>query len=818
MEVALTAANGSLDDLATRQKTRKTCQCPSRKRGEDQFDEGLNPLFDDRADEEIQYEDEIRTKLAKGKKPDRVVGLRLTKRLDRILHETEGREGDLIADSIRTTPFQPSMKPLLFPFLLIEAKSEKSPDAFSKIDAQSGFALRSLLQLQRDLLHASAENRQSGVEPLVWYLAYRGEQWRLSGAYVEEKQHASRPNYRILQLWGGDITDENEALRLLLILDYVFDWARDIYRREIICGLLSLAPNASQSLIADTDVGSTYNDFAHFGDVDNDEPAIGNNLVHTEPFGVLHLLKFFDKECLAFRDARYMAHKVWALHVTLENLDDFLSKMNTTEKAMQLARQLWRSICGEGTWSVTADCLNAVEKLWTGQDREPHTFQNPEQPFLASFAVDSYFTRGDYRGPRRLDLWDQVHALTYVAIAHDAVHALRERTKFRPSSLQLNVADSPEVSTGAVLDLFSSVRFASVQQCFAGAIARSRLSSQFGPTSLQDRKGHPRDYPKSLTWSTPILARSRSPRHVSPAGLPRKIYKLLKIGMAEPSESFLRVSQQFTMHNIEATCGTQMTWASSTREIIQKYNAVLVEGVDSETLYGKKHPRTWYCLFVLDMPSTKGPEGTGTFGGPEVFGGTLRTFFNVRLGEYNFRDTKCEGTEELGQSLEILEHVSTQYSLIQSMDAESRIDGASDWIQEKYKVLTYPSVKWSYTFSETIAGIKQVGEDYGFSQTIHRLIVAFQTVLSHQDAESEFDERPHVDLPPLHHFRETMAKRKPHRIHSSALVPSSSSRRPAHPHDTAIVEDARDTVESRDGSWSDSSVEIIRGPKRRRNG
>lgn len=155
----------------------------------------MNPLFDDRADEEIEHESEVEKILKKGKKPDRLLGLRVTGRLDRILNQTEGPEGNLIGDSVKTSPFKDGCEPLLFPFLVLEAKSEKSPDAFSKINLQTGFAIRALLKLQRDLICATIENQHSGMTPLVWFLSYKGETWRLSGAYVEETKDASEPNY-----------------------------------------------------------------------------------------------------------------------------------------------------------------------------------------------------------------------------------------------------------------------------------------------------------------------------------------------------------------------------------------------------------------------------------------------------------------------------------------------------------------------------------------------------------------------------------------------------------------------------------------------
>jgi hypothetical protein len=155
----------------------------------------LNTLFDDRADEEIVHQGEIKKILKNGKKPDRLLGLRVTGRLDKILNRTEGPQGNTIGDSITTCPFRDGCEPLLFPFLVVEAKSEKSADPFSKINLQTGFAIRALLELQRTLANATVDNRQSGMMPLVWFLSSKGEIWRLSGAYVEETKLASEPNY-----------------------------------------------------------------------------------------------------------------------------------------------------------------------------------------------------------------------------------------------------------------------------------------------------------------------------------------------------------------------------------------------------------------------------------------------------------------------------------------------------------------------------------------------------------------------------------------------------------------------------------------------
>jgi len=43
-----------------------------------------------------------------------------------------------------------------------------------------------------------------------------------------------------VRVWEGDLTDENKAMQLLLIVDYMADWARDYYREMIKTGLQNL--------------------------------------------------------------------------------------------------------------------------------------------------------------------------------------------------------------------------------------------------------------------------------------------------------------------------------------------------------------------------------------------------------------------------------------------------------------------------------------------------------------------------------------------------------------------------------------------------
>jgi hypothetical protein len=146
-------------------------------------------LFDDRAQEAIVQEASLQSVMQKKEEPDRVYGLRMTKRLERLLQWTEDKRptsgGKMIGESIRSTPFRPDGEPIVFPFLALEAKSEKGSDNFSDIETQTAFTIRLLLSLQEDLKTASGKDSEWESGPLVWFLANKGEQWRVAAAYIE---------------------------------------------------------------------------------------------------------------------------------------------------------------------------------------------------------------------------------------------------------------------------------------------------------------------------------------------------------------------------------------------------------------------------------------------------------------------------------------------------------------------------------------------------------------------------------------------------------------------------------------------------------
>ncbi|KAF2250070.1 hypothetical protein BU26DRAFT_518526 [Trematosphaeria pertusa] len=214
---------GTRATLRARQTLRKKCTCesgPPLARTRNNVEED-GPVFCFAVEAVVTHcaEDDALQHLSVPMKPDRVIGLRPTSRIN---HCIAAAPRHLSHCPIRG-------RNIVYPFLVIEAKKEEDAPGFRAIQKQTAFPVRRLLQAQNDLRSVCGVD----CEPfLVWFFAYQGEEWRLYAGTLES------PKVRIYDLWHGTIESQDGALQLLLIVDYIWSWARDIYRPAIMSCLL----------------------------------------------------------------------------------------------------------------------------------------------------------------------------------------------------------------------------------------------------------------------------------------------------------------------------------------------------------------------------------------------------------------------------------------------------------------------------------------------------------------------------------------------------------------------------------------------------
>jgi hypothetical protein len=146
-------------------------------------EDGNTKLFDDRVEEFVRH-DGMHIELSE-RRPDRVYGLRATRIFNHYLTSILNT-GQAVEEVVKTTPFKPASDRLIFPFLVLEAKSDGTKDRFEDGMVQSAQPVQVLLQLQEGLRsHVPGESR---LAPLVWYLANKGDEWRVYATYPTSNQ------------------------------------------------------------------------------------------------------------------------------------------------------------------------------------------------------------------------------------------------------------------------------------------------------------------------------------------------------------------------------------------------------------------------------------------------------------------------------------------------------------------------------------------------------------------------------------------------------------------------------------------------------
>jgi len=133
----------------------------------------------------------MKTSPIRNREPDRILGLQETgsfnRRLESIARRLQDEAGiQTIRETVECTVLNHKSGLLLFPFLVIEAKKETGK-GISACTRQTAFPIWKMLKIQEELHSKSQEILEYGG-PLLWYIAYRGDEWCVSGCYTVEKK------------------------------------------------------------------------------------------------------------------------------------------------------------------------------------------------------------------------------------------------------------------------------------------------------------------------------------------------------------------------------------------------------------------------------------------------------------------------------------------------------------------------------------------------------------------------------------------------------------------------------------------------------
>lgn len=485
------------------------------------------------------------------------------------------------------------------------------------------------------------------------------------------------------------------TLRLLLIIDYIFDWARDIYRNIIIDELLALADNVTPSLLDDWDSMSTVprqTELVAFNH--NVQPELQASS-STDEHGVNDFLKFFDLTrdlgigCGVdgvIRDGSIMEHLFYGIEITTDTIDDVMKSFKVNEYR-DFARKL-QSDLSKQAWLVTGEALDEVEKLWTGHDREYTIFRNPYEKFIVKFAVSSFFKEMSSNiGQDRGIGWDQVHNLTYIAVAEEAIDRLREITDLK-RGWTLDHHESLVMDKEALKDFFRPIRHASVCKCLAAASSMVEMVTGT----------------KVLTAKSKLAAVLEREDNSRIAQIPPRAYhRLTGGGQLEPQASFLHVSRHIGSQS--ALQAHHSYWPGIRHATTQAGSVVLAYDLRPAASFS-----TRLCIFYVDDLQRERCKSHRQHPDADKLPNYINpTIIRVKQALV-FTQAKVDRTKpDFSEFMRLFNAIETRCNELEALGNQKASRDMSFWFSRRYDALKKASW-WSLGYPETIEFLKEQRE------------------------------------------------------------------------------------------------------------
>jgi hypothetical protein len=427
----------------------------------------------------------------------------------------------------------------------------------------------------------------------------------------------------VSHLWEGSINNHDEALRLILIIDFIVDWSRDVYRPSILIQLKALGTAATirtMSFSLDTDIHSLRSNVNPWIEGQNSGLARMEESEVTEisrhdfgesfgdhwkqiqmPLGVVH-------------NPRNIESRFRALYVSRDNLGTLLQSFNDDADEIEFVRNL---LAVAPVRLESADVVNSIEDVWTGNLRTipPRPVGSEKREVHAQLRF-SYFVDSS---------WGLIRELTLLAIQEDVVDTLREISKWTDEYPPLHL--TCQWSQNRLLTALQTVLHSDFQDDFKDCLQRRTLAltnwnepPAFGPH-------HPRNHSVlSPDWSKDSpSSRAHSIVH--------SIYDMHRIGRRTPSEPFLRVSSRSHLCSRTRVLDTRGCFLSTETGWQM---SLIYSPVPDSTRLSEGNKQT-LCLYVLPRSNRTSNEQKPT--NQEIASGLIQFLFD-RLVVKSYRGGK----------------------------------------------------------------------------------------------------------------------------------------------------------------------------------
>ena len=292
-----------------------------------------------------------------------------------------------------------------------------------------------------------------------------------------------------MQLWDGCITEEDNALQLLLIVDYVADWARDIYRPSILKHLKSTVSQIAYdqvSLSNDSDVYSMRSANPN-GRISNWIPAPPTIMDANEmredflsdPGPILHKsilpVSIPNTERGSLRSASLFESRIFGLRLTEHNVKHLIrfsmGVYRDSDKSMKLAREILNLLSGPTDCIAMQETdLDFLEDSWTG-DRSAEARASTSSNSTTFYILLEFSTF-------MTNTWNIAKEIPYIAVSKPALDALITAADFKIARPGLDsIQQKARSCTHAVWrNAIECLRHGSPWQHFCDAISCTRVS------------------------------------------------------------------------------------------------------------------------------------------------------------------------------------------------------------------------------------------------------------------------------------------------------------------------------------------------------
>lgn len=411
----------------------------------------------------------------------------------------------------------------------------------------------------------------------------------------------------INHLWSGCITGRDEALQLILIVDHIVDWARDVFRPNITRKLRSLTcGDFSDQTTIDSDVMSLKRDSSYVAEwartqarsevAPEERVEVPDQPIDPQPPITQDTLKQLSSKHGLVKDARPIESRLKGLLITRDSLKSILLAYKSLVKKNLFISQVVSILDNEGVMLKDRDALSRVEDFWAGYScGHSNSTSITKGRIYAHFQISYYIDSS----------WNQVRELAYLAVEAEALELplLSDAFDARSSSRSFR---QQEVEVARIVAGLYMMQERSVRQDMVSALCRRtyRMTSEKSRSSnlcwrrafLVDVQGLARE----ISGSAPVTFKQDRDAE-SPGN------EMLRI-VDETFERLCRSNQEFTASFLRQASRTDMEgrplwkgWTPAAR-LEPKYNhldKILVHSIPSPTGPSPDPSPQKYCLYIM---------------------------------------------------------------------------------------------------------------------------------------------------------------------------------------------------------------------------